>query len=339
MNPSYPTNGAASTPAHTYTFSQKWGDDPFTALGHTQVPSALIEYAARLGLMPEECWLIVCLLKFKHTPADPYPSQGRLAALVGQSEDTVRRLLKRIERRGLLHVERVRGDLGHYTHSVYDLRPLRAALNEAYYQDHPQERPEVPAPAATVQICTVAPAAPAATVQICTVAPPPRKIGRSHPAKSAPTTVQNCGPKKSLKKRSKEDLLTLNVPGPRRNAPLRTPERLRLAHQAVALTGDEKSRRRYEQLAGIADQAGAWTLWDTAYRATEARLRKSREPLDAPGAYFCATLTRLLCDAGVYVPVGTPVERQDIRAQIAASFQQAAANGVKSDRVGEAGAT
>ncbi len=30
MYSSYPNNGAASTPAHTYTFTQKWGDDPFT---------------------------------------------------------------------------------------------------------------------------------------------------------------------------------------------------------------------------------------------------------------------------------------------------------------------
>ena len=200
MNSSYPKNGAASTPAHTYTFSQKWGDDPFTALGHTQVPNALIEYAARLGLAPEECWLIVCLLRFKHTPADPYPSQGRLAALVGQSEDTIRRLLKRIERRGLMHVERVRGDLGYYTHSVYDFQPLRAALNEAYYREHPEERPQPAASAATVQNRTVAPPA---TVQNCPVAPPPRKIGRNHPAKSALTTVQICGPNKSLKKKTK----------------------------------------------------------------------------------------------------------------------------------------
>lgn len=204
MIESYHANSGTST--RTYTFSQKWGDDPFTALGFAQIPTALIDYAAQIGLVPEECWLIVCLLKFKHTPAAPYPSQERLATLIGQSSATVRRLLKRIVRKGLMAVERVRGDLGHYTHSVYDFTPLRAALNECYYQDHPQERPaalkptkpQATAQKTTVQKCTVA-----TTVQ---KAPqPPRKISRNYRAKSALTTVQNCTLNKSPKEKEKEE--------------------------------------------------------------------------------------------------------------------------------------
>ena len=320
------THHTTDTPVfQTYTFAQKWGDDPFTLLGHTQVPDALIGYAARLGLKPEECWLIVCVLKFKHTPDNPFPSQARLAQIVGQSEDTIRRLLKRIERRGLMRVERVRGDLGHYTHSVYDFTPLRAALNAAFYQDHPEQRPPESAPVqATVQKCTVAPTTPQKGPQ------PPRKTGRNYPAKSGLTTPQDCGPNKSLKEDIEIEsealnVATSNVSRPVQKTSLRTPEHVRLANRVVALTGDEKSRRRYEQLAGIVDRAGsgARELWEAAYKATEARLTKSSERLEAPGAYFCAVLTRLLMDAEVYVPVGTPEERADIKAQIRKSLAQA----------------
>ena len=126
------------------TFSQKWGEDPFTSLGHTQVPNALVEYAARLGLKSEECWLICCILRFKYSADNPRPTQETLAKLFGQSVDTVQRTAKKIVDKKLLKVERMRSDLGKYTHTVYDFTPLRFALNETYYQDHPQERPHMP---------------------------------------------------------------------------------------------------------------------------------------------------------------------------------------------------
>ena len=96
-----------------------------------------------------------------------------------------------------------------------------------------------------------------------------------------------------------------------------------LAQQAAALTNDQKSLNRFRQLAGIALNAGHRQLWDAAFAATRARLTKAREPLAAPGAYFCATLARLLHGEGVPVPVGTPKERAQVKALIAQSFQSA----------------
>ena len=142
----------AAPSASEYTFSQKWGDDPFTGMGHTQLPNALVEYGARIGLTMTECWLVTCVLRFKYTPADPYPSQARLGAIVGKREETVRHVLKAVERKGLMRVTKVRGDLGHFTHSVYNFAPLRAALNEAYHCDHPDERPILAPPSAT-ELC------------------------------------------------------------------------------------------------------------------------------------------------------------------------------------------
>lgn len=124
------------------TFEQKWGEDPFTALGHTQIPNALLRYASRLMLAPDECWLITCILLFKRSPADPFPGQSTLTEMYGRSVDTVQRVIKSIRAKGLLETHHKRSDLGHFDHIVYDFMPLRAALNECYYQDHPQERPK-----------------------------------------------------------------------------------------------------------------------------------------------------------------------------------------------------
>jgi len=145
-------------PATKKTFSQKWGDDPFTSMGYTQVPNALIQYAAQLELRSEECWLICCVLKFKFDESNPTPRQEDLARLFGQSIDTVQRTAKKIMNKNLLRVERVRSDFGRFTHMVYDFTPLRYALNECYYADHPQDRPRVSIKAAepTPQICGMA---------------------------------------------------------------------------------------------------------------------------------------------------------------------------------------
>lgn len=201
-----------STPG--YTFSQKWGDDPFTALGHTQAPNALVRYGARLGLDAEECWLITVILMFKHTPDDPYPAQARLAELIGKSEVTIRRWLKSIEGKKLMHVEHVRGDLGHYTHSIYDFQLLRGALNEAYYQDHPQDRSQ-PAQLKLGQQATAqrqptdqkravvkrgGKSAERATDQNCSVAEPPIKTGVHHRSDPGLATDQLCRPNKSLER-------------------------------------------------------------------------------------------------------------------------------------------
>lgn len=125
-----------------YTFSQKWGDDPFTEMGHAQVPTALLEYSARLTIEPEEGYLICCILHFKRTPSDKGPNQEKLAEMFGKSSETVRRLLRRLEAKGLLRVTRERDGMGYYSHTTYDWTLLRACLNECYYLDHPAARPK-----------------------------------------------------------------------------------------------------------------------------------------------------------------------------------------------------
>ncbi len=132
-------NGNPKKPV--YTFSQKWGDDPFTKMGHAQVPSALLRYGARLGLDPAEGYLICHILDYKWTPSDDGPDQNDLAARFGRSVDRVHALLASLEKKMFLKITYTRGDFGKFTNAQYDFRQLRAYLNECYYQDHPEERP------------------------------------------------------------------------------------------------------------------------------------------------------------------------------------------------------
>lgn len=134
-----------------YTFSQKWGDDPFTRMGHAQVPSALLRYGVRLGIDPAEGYLICHILDYKWTPRDDGPDQNDLAARFGRSVDRVHALLASLEKKRFLKITYTRGDFGKFKNAQYDFRQLRSCLNECYYQDHPEERPAgkkpVPLPA------------------------------------------------------------------------------------------------------------------------------------------------------------------------------------------------
>ncbi len=135
-----------------YTFEQKWGDDPFTALGYAQIPTALLAYGARLGIEPAEGYLICHILQYKRTPGDEGPDQNDLAARFGRSVDRVHALLAGLEKKKYLKITYTRGELGKFTNAMYDFRQLRAYLNECYYQDHPEIRPSGKRPLALPRI-------------------------------------------------------------------------------------------------------------------------------------------------------------------------------------------
>lgn len=91
-------------------------------------------------------------------------------------------------------------------------------------------------------------------------------------------------------------------------------------NEIVRLTGDEGSRKRFGQLYSIAKQNQVLELWLGAYAATKARMEKTTEPLDRPGAYFNATLGSMLMAANVYVPAGDRDQRKQVRALIDAGL-------------------
>ena len=73
--------------------------------------------------------------------------------------------------------------------------------------------------------------------------------------------------------------------------------------EAVALTGDSESLRRFQQLWEIAERNECLDAWKAALRAVQRRLRASGQgTLERPGAYFCKVCVEELEKREVFVP-------------------------------------
>jgi hypothetical protein len=88
--------------------------------------------------------------------------------------------------------------------------------------------------------------------------------------------------------------------------------------EAVDLTGDAKSRRRWVQLREICVEQNAAAAWIEALAKTRQRLEKGG--VAAPGAYLQVALLRELDKRGITPPSGTEEERDDVRGAIGASL-------------------
>jgi hypothetical protein len=87
------------------------------------------------------------------------------------------------------------------------------------------------------------------------------------------------------------------------------PIRDRAVEGVVALTGDEGSRRRFEQLWEIAEGKNALDAWSAALRATSRRIKRTdQEPLERPGAYFDTICVKELEKREIFIP--TNAEKQ-----------------------------
>ena len=95
-------------------------------------------------------------------------------------------------------------------------------------------------------------------------------------------------------------------------------EVLEPVEEAVSLTSDAKSRRRWVQLREICIEHRATAAWDEAFQKTRERL--TRGGVAAPGAYLQVALLRELDKRGIVPPSGTPEEREGVRGAIGASL-------------------
>lgn len=102
-------------------------------------------------------------------------------------------------------------------------------------------------------------------------------------------------------------------------------EVLEPVEEAVSLTGDEKSRRRWVQLREICIEQNAAAAWAEAIAKTRQRLGKGG--VAAPGAYLQVTLLRELDKRGITPPSGSEEEREGIRGAIGASLGLLSENG------------
>ncbi len=93
--------------------------------GYTVVPSVLLRHLPSLGVRAAELAVLIVLIDFWWKPADmPWPAKSKLAQLLGVSEKTVQRSIKRLTERGLIRAEPRFRAHGGQTSNRYDLVPL-----------------------------------------------------------------------------------------------------------------------------------------------------------------------------------------------------------------------
>ncbi|QCQ99369.1 helix-turn-helix domain-containing protein [Brevundimonas sp. SGAir0440] len=103
--------------------------------GFTVVPSVLLQTLPALGIRASELAVLVCLIDAWWKPDDmPWPSKARLAGLLGVSDKTIQRAIRRLEARGLIISEARHRAHGGQTSNRYDMTPLVARL-EAITKD------------------------------------------------------------------------------------------------------------------------------------------------------------------------------------------------------------
>lgn len=116
--------------------ANKWGE-MVASYGHTTVPNLLIEHIVDLKLSPSEFLIVVCVLKFKWSDEDPYPSADTLSKLSGLAKNTVRTQIRQLKKRGLVKVVRRTSENNAQQSNGYDFTPLRKKL-ESYAQRTPK---------------------------------------------------------------------------------------------------------------------------------------------------------------------------------------------------------
>jgi hypothetical protein len=146
---------------------------------------------------------------------------------------------------------------------------------------------------------------------------------------SAADRKQTSGPNRTLEENeviSERDKATLNVRGKlktnHKNSepnPPADPD-ADAVRQAMTLTGDTHSLRRFAQLRELCADHGKTGCWTEALRSTERAVKRGTVEPEKRGAYFCAAVVRQLERKGVTVPSGTSQERDEVRSLIDASL-------------------
>ncbi len=116
--------------------ANKWGK-LVASYGHTAIPNLLIEHVVNLKLSPSEFLIVVCVLKFKWSDEDPYPSADTLSKLSGLAKNTVRTQIRQLKKRGIVKVVRRTSENNAQQSNGYDFTPLRKRL-ESYAQRTPK---------------------------------------------------------------------------------------------------------------------------------------------------------------------------------------------------------
>jgi DNA-binding MarR family transcriptional regulator len=116
-------------------FEDFYGNDLLTK-GFTQVPNCLVTCQRSLGLNQSEVALLISLLMHDYKGTNTiYPSLMKIAHSFAKDDETVRRWLRSLEKKGYLTREFQDGDV-----NLYNVRPLVHKLEEHKCDIPPQKR-------------------------------------------------------------------------------------------------------------------------------------------------------------------------------------------------------
>ena len=87
--------------------------------GYTQIANAFLENYHKLGISPIQAMFIIHIFKYKWTVSMPFPSFMTIAEQMGRSRNSVQRIARDLERKGLIK----RKFRKHET-NIIDLSPL-----------------------------------------------------------------------------------------------------------------------------------------------------------------------------------------------------------------------
>ena len=218
----------------------------------------------------------ISLLDYARQDDNCFPGQAKLAERRRMTERSVRNHLGELEKRGLIAIEQ----RGHMKTNIYWLEDIK----NVYVPPHPQESD--------------------------------RKIFSGHGRqKISGHDRKNFSYKEDavVKRLRYKKTEALNVSGNVDESPKsQTPNaggkgiyaiRDKAVSELVALTGDEGSLRRFQQLWEIAEGKSVLDAWDAALRATRRRLSgNAKQVLARPGAYFDKICVGELEKREVFIP-------------------------------------
>ncbi len=116
--------------ATDYSFEARWGD-PVLDYGIAPIPQVFLGNYTQLGISPNQGMAIVHAFSYKWTSADPFPSMGTIAKLMGKSRRQVIRYFNDLEARGFLVKTPRKAENGAPLSSVLNFRPLLDACLRA----------------------------------------------------------------------------------------------------------------------------------------------------------------------------------------------------------------
>ena len=260
---------------------------PVDAKGYTMLMNCVL-YDPALSDGAKVTYIV--LLDFARQDESCFPGQAKLAERRGMTERSIRNHLGEMEKRGLVTIEQ----RGHMKTNVYWLEDIK----NVYVPIQPSDRKN------------------SSGHDRQKISGLDRKNFSSK--ENAVVTIHRGKNSETLNVREDGgEAQAAERPTPNASGTGMFALREKAVEEIITLTGDEGSRRRFEQLWEIAEGREALDAWKAAHRAVKRRMGATgKEPLERPGAYFDSTCVRELEKRQVFVPTSEEKQGQKDVAEV-----------------------